>query len=282
MPHWGKDGKMAYLMNADKYSTTTSQHQSACRGLATTLIPFSALQRIISTNSEALKRLNLIDVSADRYDFTGKYSSVSFGHRGTRSIYKRKVISEKEYSELSPEDQAKCYKIEERRPQATVLEYAGRYYLSSMDGSNYSISELPQRVHSVDEAFESLKPNEIKHPITGESIPYLRQGEWFFIDLSLDKKTAKQVYNTMSKDFTLPRDDTRSNSHIATRGMQTCIHTKELLPNLPINTLLVSGSVKHSIREHRTCKLSTLNDIRIFAAYHNTARVSYSAGGKVD
>ena len=44
IPQWSNDG---ILMNADKYSVTTSKHQSMCFNIATIQIPFSALVQAI-------------------------------------------------------------------------------------------------------------------------------------------------------------------------------------------------------------------------------------------
>jgi hypothetical protein len=174
----------------------------------------------------------------------------------------------------------------ERRPQHDVIEYQGRYFLSGMDGQNYFLCQLPEPVKTVEEAIEHLIPNELR--MNGWSDDYktrtvklmagvVRQGEWFFRPISEPnfasasaelKKRIRAEYNQMEKDFTLPRDNADSHTHIATRGM------------LKNGIIYVTGTVRHT--EHQTLKLSTADAPVIYRAYRNRAVESYSVKGKVD
>lgn len=151
--HWG------FLMNGDKYSTTTSGHQRACSRIATIIIPFSAL---VSANIRP-RDIRLISKSNARYDNL-------------------------EYIN----DKGEKVTIQERRPESCVFEYQGNYYLSSMDHNNYFIAQLPGPVNDTKKAFEMLKP------VNGiEGIDYLRQGEWFFVPV--EDKPVKIFKSSMDR-----------------------------------------------------------------------------------
>jgi hypothetical protein len=64
--------KWGYLLNADKYSSTTSQHQGMCRSVATCQIPLSALRQA----NIPYNNFNLIDSSKQREDLLGYYRNV--------------------------------------------------------------------------------------------------------------------------------------------------------------------------------------------------------------
>lgn len=303
MQHWGED---KFLMNADRYSVTTSGHQSRCFSVATVQVPFSALERALVHPEQAgrqvswgrggyavgrrvLEDLYLIDQSGERWDKAGRWvyrygeSSRSrrkvFGYE--RTVYlraKKKTISQREYEALPEGEKEKCDEQEERRPESCVLRYKDRYFLSSMDENAYFICELPCPCDTVDAAFLALKPCEV----CGKK--YLRQGEWFFVDLELEGKMAKKVYDMMQKDYVLPKERADSNDHTATRGtmgLEKLVIDGETVLEVPRDTILISGQVRHP--EHRRMSLSTLKDVRIFAAYENNALGSWSAtGGGVD
>jgi hypothetical protein len=174
----------------------------------------------------------------------------------------------------------------ERRPQHDVIEHDGRYFLSGMDGQNYFLCQLPEPVKTVDEAIEHLIPSELR--VSGWSEDYKtrtatlrtgtkRQGEWFFQPISEPnfaiastqlKKLIRKEYNEMQKNFTLPRDNADSHTHIATRGM------------LKDGIIYVTGTVRHT--EHQTLKLSTADAPVIYRAYRNRAVESFSVNGRVD
>jgi hypothetical protein len=297
MQHWGED---KFLLNADRYSVTTSGHQSNCSGVATVQIPFSALEMALihpeqtsrgvswgrggyDLGRRVLEDLYLIDQSEMRWDKTGKWwyrcgeathgKKMVFGREQT--VYHRnpmKLISNVEYEALPDAEKEKCHEQEERRPESCVLMYKGRYFLSSMDENAYFICELPCPCDTVDAAFLALKPCEV----CGKK--YQRQGEWFFVDLGLEGKVAKRVYDMMQKDYVLPKERADSNDHTATRGtvgLEKLVIGGETVLEVPRDTILVSGQVRHP--EHRRMSLSTLKDVRIFAAYENNALGSWSA-----
>ena len=217
MPHWGKNG---YLLNADRYSPSTSGHQGQCFRLATVQIPFTALNQAVngerpgSMTSNRIKfdveKLHLIAQDSERWDWTGRWT-YRYGQKvikaTSESLYSRdrteyleKIISNTEYEELIDDEKGKCEQQRERRPESCVIRYGRKYYLSSMDGANYFISLLPGKVETVDAAFEALKPAEIN------GSEYKRQGEWFFLPVSetVPRKEIKKKRFLTNKIKELP------------------------------------------------------------------------------
>lgn len=282
------------ILNADNYSSSTSQHQSRCAEIATIQIPFSALSAagIISYGRweneivEQFAKVELIDQSEARYDRIG-YERV----QDNRLV---DHISVEEYEAMPVVEQYNWNERQERRPEAVVIKHEGNYYLSSMDGNNFFISLLPEPAEFVAEAFENLKPLEVKD-MTECKYPngrgaqhteisigeYARQGEWFFtkchelpMNLFVKRETLspnklmKRLYKTMQSDFVLPRPDSSAHEHIATRG------------DVWNGQLCVSGSVRH--KEHRMLRLSKADDPKLYSVYRNRAVNSWSASGSVD
>jgi len=255
-----------FLLNADKYSSTTSQHQGACFKHATIQVPFSALR----SAGIPYREFDLITYEAQRWD--------TLGWRKANTDDK---ISVAEYEKLTEDKQDGYYPIQERRPESAIIRFNGNYYLSSMDGNNFFLCQLPEVADTIDEAFASLKPREVKDD-------YIRQGEWFFviadempIFLLRDNKPIppeklnKFMYRAMTPKFVLPNKNPDGNLHIATRGMQIG------------NEFWVSGQVRHTTRwggrgDHRMLKLSTSDEPKIFKAFENRALGSWSASGNVD
>ncbi len=256
-----------FVLNADKYSNTTSKHQYRCFRHATIQLPFSAL----NSANISFRDFELVAHAEQRYD--------TIGYRKSNTDDR---ISVAEYEGLGAEQQEGYYPIEERRPESAILEYKGDHYLSSMDGFNFFLCKLPEHSATVDEAFASLKPKEV----TDDN--YIRQGEWFFVVaeeppifiMKDDKpiptdKLNKLVYKAMTPKFTLPTKTDGGNLHIATRGMQIG------------DGIWVSGQIRHKTRwggrgDHRMLRLSTSDNPIIFRAFENRALGSWSASGNVD
>jgi hypothetical protein len=266
MPHWGKD---KYLLNADTYSPSTSLHQRLCFHLATVQIPFSALNQALNGEMPGsptgysirfdVKKLHLIDKDGERWDWTGKWN-YCYGEKEGR--YGRevvaKVISNAEYEKLPIEEKGKCDKLKERRPEACVIRYGRKYYLSSMDGNNFFISLLPGKVETVDQAFEALKPAEIN------GTEYKRQGEWFFVPVSVTvpRKEIQKKKPLTNRLTILPR-------HHYVRDYALVFGHKH-----PI----VRGTVRHTQGDHGILKLG--EDWHL--AIESNHKGSWGAQGRVD
>lgn len=289
-----------YILNADKYSSSTSNHQSHCRDLATIQVPFTALHQagIVFANSYALpeefKKVDLVDHDEQRNDITGYKQWIPEDGKLENGKGEYKRIAPAQWNALPEIERETWEECTERRPEAAVLRKDDKYYLSSMDGQNYFISLLPEPVQTVAEAFESLKPTEVKgmtdatlgwhrgiqyeDPTGGQ---YTRQGEWFFTPVTelpialvikgkslSPKQIMARIYKTMQHDYVLPRPDSSSHHHTATRG------------DMINGALYVSGSIRHE--EHKMLRLSKADSPALFIAYRNRAVNSWSAGGRVD
>ena len=274
MPHWGKD---KYLLNADVYSPSTSQHQAQCAGIATVQIPFSALNGALSLERSRWhtsrmqfqpEKLHLIDKGDERWDNTGRWiwrykremvtEGVGTQWEYTRELYKEKVISQTEYDALPEDEKEYCHRQRERRPESCVLRYGRKYYLSSMDGANYFISLLPGKVETVDAAFEMLKPAMIN------GAPYHRQGEWFFVpvDTKVPKKEIRKQQYLVNREKELPRHH----------------RVRDLALQFGFKYPLVRGTVRHDNRDHPMLKLGEVWHMAI----ESNHKMSWGAAGNVD
>lgn len=246
------------LMNADKYSVTTSKHQGMCQRYATFLIPFSILNRLHLDYFT----VEILDQSKERWDLIC-YRAYN---PDTKKYYR---ISVNEYKTFSGTAKEYCYEITERRPSALIMRNPenGKCYLASMDNDNYFASELSQPVKTVQEGYDLLKPIEAKG-IEGKD--YLRQGEWFFIPcdgvkpfkISIKKGMTKQIsyrgewnneirnyegkpYKRIEpKEFLVNQNKALTPHHYAT----------EYGFNIGYPSL-VRGTVRHTNRDHRMLKL---------------------------
>lgn len=74
---------------------------------------------------------------------------------------------------------------------ACLIHVAGRYLLSAVDEGSYFVSELSSPARSVREAFELLKPREVRKA-NAKDATVKRQGEWFFVPtgISTDRGLA--------------------------------------------------------------------------------------------
>lgn len=279
MPQWGENGKPGYMLNADKYSVTTSQHQAHCRHLATIQIPFSALQEALGVGiSRTLvgctlcENLNLIDKGAERWDTvpgfaywkpTGKMERCYDWKKkedSSRPARKRTTISNAEFHSLFRDEQEHCQGRKERRPESAVLRYKGKYYLSSMDGFNYFISLLPRAVKAVEEAFASLIPKE------AQGKEYKRQGEWFFVPSEVPKVEISGCL--IEKQATLKSRVNPTGHH----------YVRDLVTRPRFKNPLVRGTVRHTEKDHGMLKLGEMWHVAVESRHKG----SWGASGQVD
>lgn len=150
-----------FLVNGDRYSQTTSTHQARCFKLGPQ-IPFSAL---------AAAKINPYRVE----------------------IVARREDAWHEVPDPTPEEPE--HVREEHTLGAVLLEHRGRFFLSSLDDNeswrrrSYFLSELPREVQTVEAAYESLVPDEVRAWREGkENPPERRQGEWFFLPSELETR----------------------------------------------------------------------------------------------
>ena len=89
-----------YLLNADKYSSTTSQHQSMCRSVATIQIPLSALRQA----GIPYDKFNLIDSSKQREDLIGYYRNIENDKAKTITVEEYKALGWKKQRGWRPDN----------------------------------------------------------------------------------------------------------------------------------------------------------------------------------
>ena len=263
-----KDGKAWYLLNGDRYSVSTSRHQS---------YTFSALRNEPRVSFTALreagirpKQVCLVDFTPDYQDFWSKHDQES-----TEVWLKNQPVG----ASLSRhyDHEGNLSGISAHRVGSAVLRTGSqgsyRHYLCSMDEDSYFISELVLPVTSVEQAFEDLKPaNVLLAELEGKEVK--RQGEWFFIKTSREELKAVNILikDFVTKCYTLPKSDSFSNGHVVTKVATDGTN------------VFCRGTVRHidnwghPTGEHRMLKLGK----DTYTATMNTAIASWSAGGSVD
>jgi len=262
------------MVNGDKWSMTTSSHQSDLqmklrhKNYFTT--SFSAIARFVEIPRRMMAqclRDGRIEVLDHTEDFIAHYVRKENVFKSKGVMYKIEDLPAGVEIRYSKDEFGNVQPSLAHMAASCLLKYGDRYGLASMDELQYFCSELPRSVHTVDGAFHALKPQEVLE--NEVALPVFRQGEWFFIP-HLVGKEAREQYNQMETDFKLVGKN-GGNPHIATRGVWL---------DEQQGTAEVSGQIRHE--EHRMLKLSKSDDPVIFVAVENTAVRSFSAMGRVD
>jgi hypothetical protein len=193
-----------YLLNGDRYSHTTSQHQGDTRDAArdrgkVCIIPFSALREAMGSGVvDGVKHnpFEILDMTEDDYREV-EYKDPETGETKTRT---------------------------EHLLGSTLFQWGGDLYLSSTDpsgkwGRNYFLTKLklgaiPPR--TVGDAYFLMKPTEVIDA-EAEGIEVKRQGEYFFIAATYGQlfgaKPPRFSKAQVLKGEPLPPADTRSHPH---------------------------------------------------------------------
>jgi len=188
--------KQYYLLNGDRYSSSTSRHQSYCQhGLKPNyIIPFSVLTAALpETRYDHDYRLVFLD------DTPEEFREVEYRDPKTNELKTR----------------------QEHQLGSTLFRRGKRYFLSSTDPDarwrrGYFLVELPRAVTTIKEAYDSLKP--INEDIL-DGQPCLRQGEFFLIpkpdiqtkDLEPIEKRQKWLYQIIESPCYNPDAYIRAN-----------------------------------------------------------------------
>lgn len=221
-----------FLLNGDTYSATTSQHQTAVRlsvQKAGThqymIVPFTALRRAGLISERDRKTINPIEIREDRWIDEKRRASEEEIRDHSRMRYSRSRYDNSYYLR-DPETGIVTYHRSRHVLGASVFEadIATREFkrdivtrtvtfLSGFDDQetrlNYFLCELPEgvEVNSVDEAFEALKPDEVKRA-EAQGIPVVRQGDIFAIpvpDVTFKEKEAKKGAYLLGTNHTATR-----------------------------------------------------------------------------
>lgn len=250
-----------FLLNGDKYSSSTSKHQS---------ITYRLFEEYPRVSFSAINAAGISYRTCELIDFTKDEQRTVYQDDPGFDEFNMHIPAGAEYHETRNED-GTIYSKAFHRIGSVVLKQADKYYLCSMDEGNYFVSLLPCPVQSVNDAFEVLKPSVVRNA-EGNGVETKRQGEWFFIPMSNDNLTIRK--KDLKPQFILPSGDSASNLHIATKGIE-----------LETGFYYVTGMVRH--RSPRTGRATgqhkrlTLGE-RFFLAVCNTAQGNWSASGRVD
>ena len=160
-----------FLLNVDKYSRTTSAHQSGCWQYAHARLPFSLLKRA------GISYMEISIVSFGNNQVIGptkwykqilmrdsRHHHWSSSPQGTHDARRNRLsITNDEYNELPKEYKANWSQTYNWTREALVLCHQDRYYLLIEERyRQYSLSELPRKAETVEEAFISLTPEKNK------------------------------------------------------------------------------------------------------------------------
>lgn len=258
------------LINADKRSDTTSRHQGECNYTAKNngiAVPFSALDaagvqlysklRYKDGLKEIQNILKIVDFKPPRYETkqrkdpkTGKMVEYQEHTLGASLIRFKQVVLK--------------YNTDPTVIGHPPPEKRTRYFLSGIDETgtsrrgNYFLTELKKSAKTVDEAYEQLKPKELKG-----SLNFVRQGEYFFVPTDFKKRLVKSI-----KQFKLPDQSNQrtESSHTATEAVKIG------------EIIFVRGTVRHSRKEHKMLDLGKT----WHAVYHNNQKRSFNANGGFD
>jgi hypothetical protein len=274
-----------FLLNGDRYSSTTSCHQSLTRSacarvcrdnnLKFAVIPFTVLNNADLT---PVRHIEIIDKMRERHRNV-KYTDKN----GKKKVRQEHLLG------------------------GSVIRHSGRYFLSSTDptsswGNGYFLTELVESVTTVEDAFESLKPGFVKQlesRLEGSEAPLdliLRQGEWFFVKMDQESfikpvkllKGIKSMEKMSMRNEHLPSADSTQPHHKATRliyvgngeGSYFDEQEKRHVSLRIASGFYCRGTIRHDNREHRMLKLGNGRDW--YLAIQNRQVRSWSYGGRVD
>ena len=141
----------------------------------------------------------------------------------------------------------------------------------ALNNLNLFISEIPVACGSIQEAYDSLKPQEVKDAERFLKRPCPRQGEWFFIPSFTEHKKAGAPDRMAKMELSLFRAPTNVRAVLQTPGSRP--HWAQHLSE----DGLVSGRIGHSGLDHKPI---------ILKGWHkpipNTSKQSFKVSGDVD
>jgi hypothetical protein len=108
-------------------------------------------------------------------------------------------------------------------PATLLRDHAtGVCYLAGLDEGQGFVSQLPESVGTIADAYQALMPSPVlKATRAGKTTP--RQGEWFFVPVGPVREHRTRV-RQCQKDFQLPYRPDAAYRHVCTRGMTQAAH----------------------------------------------------------
>lgn len=179
---------------------------------------------------------------------------------------------------------------------ALLLENSGRKFLMDLDQVevknhlfNVFFVEVNGSVNSIAEAYESMKPQEVKDA-EKSGIKVLRQGEWFFIETDKTIETEHVVNYNWDEDIVNGRPHIKKQAVSHGKGRPNNLFMPFNFPNQKELEGLVCGTVSHQGREHGDLDLGSevlnqdtgLAKYRLWKLIGNTTIGNFTINGDVD
>lgn len=167
---------------------------------------------------------------------------------------------------------ARLFKASPKKRMLLNAEIPDKYFLCDVDRRetehkiiNFFLAELPEKCGSITEAYEMLKPDEVKtfEKNTGSIVD--RQGEFFFIPSSHDEKYFYNDDLGASQIRRIQVGNSRPNT--VEKGYEIG------------GVFYVTGTIEHTGREHAPLKLDTN---RWFKVVPNTSKANFQLTGDID
>lgn len=297
-----KGGKPIFLKNGDKYSSSTSAHQSEvqshCKGPTVS-------RTAVEAAGFDFTRIKLDNVVAARPDYREYLYRTpdgifwkTYDFKRNRMVFEEPFTPPRQGMYVQTQFSEERASAEGRRYPAysfgywhilgaVVLKDDDYYYLCSLDENQYFVSRLARPVTGVQDAFKSLKPAAVlRAERRGRRV--LRQGEWFFISTGMGyRDLAGKAGVTVGqlraiRQTPLPRRGVMvvhqtANATVDARNQHVC-------RQYFLNGTLATGRVYHrsfdgrSTGEHKTLDLGE----EWFEVHENTELDSWASGGRVD
>lgn len=262
-------GQNGYIINADKYSSSTSTHTSNTIRHApkeTPQIPFSALEsaRINPENIYVLEK------TSDTWELWDHDKKII---REEGNILMVDILDPYEWKNEDPEHRTIKHHL-----GACLFKHQDRYYLSGLDEGNYFLVELPSWCDRVKDAYYILSGLSEYHFDNYQQGYIKRQGEFFFHptgetgkpSIFADQKKAIPEEIIFKKGFDIQKffdPLSNGNSHKVRDSLILCNGSYDLY---------VRGSIRHP--QHKMLSLGE----QWHKVTKNSAVNSWSASGNVD
>jgi hypothetical protein len=306
------DERNLVIVNGDRYSVSTTQHQSNLRGALASYLPSNYRQITIPFSVASAAHIDLhtieqVDVDQDFEEAYCKTHNQYFLADFMTGKTAWAVMNEHRDQHYDPVvKEERCVTTYVHRLGGSVFRAKGdyrnrhpykyHYFLSGFDETHnsrndgYFICELPHAVKTVEEAYESLKPKIVKEAYAA-GLNVKRQGDVFAIPV-LDLNSRKILKNKTRAHM---EPVVRSRWNQETQSYESEIIRMEL--DMPkVNDSHAANEIGYDSRkrmyargnlyhrplfrrpEHKRIQLGKIWHRIVF----NTAKGSWSLGGRVD
>jgi len=296
------NGQSCFIKNGDRYSSTTSGHQSIvqrdCKGPTVSRTSLSAAGinmcnlQLPSDDMDPHKDV-VVDWTQDRMDYIyrvkdketgeflpgfyeGGYCEYMDGSQVSYSVPKQGMFIPYAHQESEDEIQEGYWHV---LGAVLIRTRENKCFLSSLDDRRYFVAELSKAARTVTQAFRGLKPRPVREA-ERSGLKVVRQGEWFFVP------TPYEGYRAIADLFHIRTiKETKEKAQVRVLPYRPEQRHRHVCRGLVRGqTIYVCGRVKHvdedgySTGEHPQVKLGD----RWYRAYRNTEIQSWSQSGSFD